>query len=125
MLNSTRKKKTVQEALLDKRKTSRLQQEILCQYTDLNAENRKLHNDIFISDISETGLRFRAFNFIPMNHRLAFTIEIPKKRSIQVTARPVWIKECRSVGQYNVGVVFDDLPLADRMLIQSYLQLWL
>lgn len=111
--------------MLDKRKAPRLTQEIMCQYTDLNAEQRKLHQDIFISDLSETGLRFRAFSFIPMNHKLAFTIEIPKKRSIQVTARPVWIKECRSVGQYNVGVVFDDLPHGDRMLIHSYLQMWL
>ena len=121
----SKKSKGVKETLLDKRKTSRLRQEILCQYLDLNAEQRKLHNDIYISDISETGLRFRAFSFIPLNHRLSFTIEIPKKRAIQVTARPVWIKECRSIGQYNVGVIFDDLPHGDRMLIQSYLQLWL
>ena len=106
---------------MEKRTHRRVKRELLCQVQDLDSENPRMPHDVYVSDISEGGIRFRNPKFLPLNHRLAFTIEIPKHRNLEVTAKAVWVSEYRSLDQYSIGAYFSNLNGLDKAVLQNYL----
>ncbi len=109
------------EKAIDKRNARRVKRELFCYMKDLDAGTPSMPLESYIHDISETGLRFRACKFIPLHHRLSFTIELPKRRSIEVTAAPAWVSEFRNLQLYNVGVTFSNIAPPDRALLKEFL----
>ena len=75
-----------------------------------------------ISDISEGGVRFRAARFIPVHNKLLIRLRLPNQKTIEAVAQPAWIKELRTVDQYEIGAKFISLSDADRKLIRRYIQ---
>ena len=110
-----------EKSAFEKRAYRRVKRELLCQFKDLDSDNPVSLSETYTTDISEGGLRFRTPKYIPMNHRLAFTIEIPKHSNIEVTARPAWTNELLSVEQYEVGASFSGLSSADKAVLRDFI----
>ena len=104
---------------MSRRAHLRVKYKLLCHVRDLDSKT-KMSAEIFTEDISEGGLRFRTPDLVPLNHRLSLTIEVPKRKSIEVQAKPVWVSPCQGIDQYMVGVQFIDLPYLERTAIQNF-----
>ncbi len=108
------------QAIEEKRSSRRASCQAYSQFKNLDSKIPSAYNETFISDISEGGLRFRSPQFIPVHHRLSLKIDIPKAPSIEVIAKPAWIKELPNLEQYDVGVQFLTLSDTDKFLLKKF-----
>ena len=103
----------------DRRRFERVQCEFDSSFKSIEESTRSASNAV-VQDISEGGIRFRAGKFIPVNHRLLFTIHIPSHKSVEAVARPAWIREIPSLSRYDIGAEFISLAAEDREIIRQY-----
>ena len=89
-------------------------------FTNIDAANRPSLNETTIENISESGIRFRSSQFIPLHHRLSFKLNLPKRKTVEATVQPAWIKEIPSTHQYDIGGRFIMLSEEDRTVIRRY-----
>ena len=102
-----------------KRKFERAQCEIDSSFKSLEQSSRPVSETV-VHDISERGIRFRSGDFIPVNHRLLFKINIPNHKTSEALARPAWIREIPSINQYDVGAEFISLSEENREIIRFF-----
>ena len=105
---------------IDKRHHPRARCEIDSSFKNLDRAEAASPAETMVQDISESGIRFYANEFIPIHHKLLFRIHIPGRKSIQAVAQPAWIKEVPQVGQYNIGAKFLSLSDEDREIIRQF-----
>ena len=110
-----------EEKGIDKRSARRVKRDLFGYMKDLDSNTPGMPQESYISDISENGLRFRVGKFIPISHRLAFTIELPKRRSIEVALTSAWVSEYGILQVYNMGGAFANISPPDRSLLKEFL----
>ena len=103
----------------DKRQFRRVSCEVETSFKNLDQPAKKGIGETTISDISEGGVRFRSNHFVPVQDRLLVTLKIPGKKLIETLAKPAWIREIPSVGQFDIGCQFLSLSDEDRAIIRS------
>ena len=84
--------------------------------------------EIITQDISQGGLRFFVYEFVPKNNFLKIRITLKKIYfSFEALVRVVWIKEQPLAERYEVGVEFINMPkeTAERLIdyIKKYLRI--
>ena len=100
----------------------RLQGVRLRKYIDVVVEDR-LSSMLFrgaIADISETGMRIIADQYLPKNTKYIFTMKSPPHLSLRGEIR--WIKDFEKE-TYQVGVLFVDVPPEDRKRLANFLDM--
>lgn len=100
----------------------RLQGVRLRKYIDVVVEDR-LSSMLFrgaIADISETGMRVIADQYLPKNTKYIFTMKSPPHLSLRGEVR--WIKDFEKE-TYQVGVFFIDVTPEDRKRLANFLDL--
>ena len=100
----------------------RLQGVRLRKYIDVVVEDR-LSSMLFrgaIADISETGMRIIADQYLPKNTKYIFTMKSPPHLSLRGEIR--WIKDFEKE-TYQVGVFFIDVNPDDRKRLANFLDL--
>ena len=105
--------------LIEKRQHERTTCEISSSFKNLSTSGHSSLLETTVQDISGGGIRFRSNQFIPIQNRLSFTLNIPKKKPIAVIAQPMWIKEIPQLSQYEIGARFLMLSDEDKTLIQE------
>ncbi len=111
----------MENQMVEKRAYRRYQRELTCRFKDLDSDNPTSFCETVTTDISEGGLRFRTSWFIPMNHRVSFSIEIPKHPKIEAVVKPVWSHELESVEQFDMGALFVVLSPSDRAVLKDFI----
>jgi len=78
-------------------------------------------------DLSEGGLRFRAYSFIPLNTDLSVEFSIDHDQSVTLIARVVWVQKLPHSEQYNLGLEFAKTPqnIHGQRLLHRYLMKYL
>lgn len=100
----------------------RLQGVRLRKYIDVVVEDR-LSSMLFrgaIADISETGMRIIADQYLPKNTKYIFTMKSPPHLSLRGEIR--WIKDFEKE-TYQVGVFFVDVNPDDRKRLANFLDM--
>lgn len=100
----------------------RLQGVRLRKYIDVVVEDR-LSSMLFrgaIADISETGMRIIADQYLPKNTKYIFTMKSPPHLSLRGEIR--WIKDFEKE-TYQVGVFFVDVTPEDRKRLSNFLDM--
>ncbi|HET7813430.1 MAG TPA: PilZ domain-containing protein [Candidatus Baltobacteraceae bacterium] len=100
----------------------RLQGVRLRKYIDVVVEDR-LSSMLFrgaIADISETGMRIIADQYLPKNTKYIFTMKSPPHLSLRGEIR--WIKDFEKE-TYQVGVFFIDVNPEDRKRLANFLDM--
>ncbi len=72
-----------------------------------------------VFDISQGGLRFRTYKFIPLQTRLNFKMKLPKNKSIDSIVEPAWIKEVPHLNLFEIGARFISLDEDDQTLVRA------
>ncbi|GEM_PF-1195650 len=108
---------------IEKRSSRRAKCQAISQFKNLDSETPVTFYDTFISDISESGIRFRSPKFIPIHHRLSFKINLPKHLNIEAVAKPAWILELPNLGQYDIGAHFVILSDTDKAVLKNFFTL--
>ena len=111
----------MENEIVEKRAYRRYKRELICRFKDLDSDNPASFSETVTADISEGGLRFRSGTFIPMNHRVSFSIEIPKHPKIEAVVKPAWSHELMSVDQFDTGAAFAVLSPADRAVLRDFI----
>lgn len=106
----------------DKRKHPRAECQISSSFTALDEQGRPGLRETTVSDISEGGIRFRSTRFIPVREKISFSLNPPKKKTIEAFVKPAWVSELPHVGQYEIGANFLTLSQEDQKLIRSMLE---
>jgi hypothetical protein len=77
--------------------------------------------------LSEGGLRFRAYSFIPLNTDLSLEFSIDHDQSVTLIARVVWVQKLPHSEQYNLGLEFAKTPqnIHGQRLLHRYLMKYL
>lgn len=105
----------------EKRKFSRLNSRIPVQYKMMTEYKDALQGSV-TADIGEGGIRFVAYEFIPLSVKLKVEIFFPPlSNSISAVSRVAWIRKLSCADRYDVGLEFTDLPDSNRRLIASYI----
>ena len=92
----------------------------LRKYIDVVVED-KLSSMLFrgaIADISETGMRVIADQYLPKRTKYIFTMKSPPNLSLRGEVR--WIRDWQR-DTYQVGVLFVDVTEEDRKRLASFL----
>ena len=100
----------------------RLQGVRLRKYIDVVVEDR-LSSMLFrgaIADISETGMRIIADQYLPKNTKYIFTMKSPPHLSLRGEIR--WIKDFEKE-TYQVGVFFIEINPEDRKRLANFLDM--
>ena len=107
---------------IEQRKFKRAKCELTSTFRDLNAGGPSHLAETTAIDISEGGFRFRSNHFIPVHQKLAVKVNLPKRKPIEVIAKPAWIRELPNVGQFDIGGSFLTLSNEDKNLIREFLE---
>lgn len=78
-------------------------------------------------DLSEGGLRFRAYSFIPLNTDLSVEFSVENDRTVKLVGRVVWIQKLPHSEQYNLGLEFAKTPqnIHGQKVLHRYLMKYL
>ncbi|HQO57532.1 MAG TPA: PilZ domain-containing protein [Candidatus Omnitrophota bacterium] len=78
-------------------------------------------------DLSEGGLRFRAYSFIPLNTDLSVEFSVEHDRTVKLVGRVVWIQKLPHSEQYNLGLEFAKTPqnIHGQKVLHRYLMKYL
>ena len=57
-------------------------------------------------DISETGIKIRLNDFLPLGTALTLHIQVTAQKSIECTGRVVWVQKLPHMENYQAGVHF-------------------
>ena len=57
-------------------------------------------------DISETGIRIRLNDFVPLGTELVLRIQIAAQRTIECVGRIIWVQKLPHMENYQAGVHF-------------------
>jgi c-di-GMP-binding flagellar brake protein YcgR len=94
----------------------------LRKYIDVVVEDR-LSSMLFrgaIADISETGMRVIADQYLPKGTKYIFTMKSPPNLALRGEVR--WIRDWQR-DTYQVGVLFIDVKEEDRKRLESFLSM--
>jgi hypothetical protein len=75
-----------------------------------------------ISDISESGVRFRTNCFFSVKSRFLINLDIPKTKRITVVTRPAWIRELPNFNQYEIGAQFMEIAEEDKRILRDFIR---
>ena len=76
-------------------------------------------------DVSRTGVRFRADQFVPPGAFVAVELSLPQRARFTARGRTVWSREARGNGHWEVGATFllsggdADAALAEALLVHA------
>jgi len=94
--------------MLERRKYTRVPESLQISYEILPAEAIK---EYLTKDISQGGIRFFTYEFIPKDSRLRIRITFPRTLfSFEALVKCMWVKEMPYGDEFEVGVEFIDLP---------------
>src|SRR3989338_3424954 len=103
----------------DKRSYRRVRCTIPGSFKNLDSARHSSLVETTVNDISESGIRFRANELIPMNHRLQFRLNVPMKKPIDAVVQSSWAKELPHLNQFDIGGRFLTISDEDRALIRQ------
>lgn len=105
---------------IEKRKHTRLKFNVPVRYRKIKADSQELKGTL-IRDISRGGLKMLAYEFLPLNLRLAMEIPLVSGlKAVEGTARVAWVKKTGITPQYEVGVEFVNLNQGDAEQIAKF-----
>ena len=107
------------EKMEDKRSYRRVKCGIAGSFKNLDSARHSSLVETTVNDISESGIRFRANELIPMHQRLQFRLNIPAKKPIDAVVQSSWVKELPHLSQFDIGGRFLTLSDEDRALIRQ------
>ncbi|MDD5561590.1 MAG: PilZ domain-containing protein [Candidatus Omnitrophica bacterium] len=95
--------------MLERRKYVRVPENLQIAYEIIPAESIK---EYLTKDISQGGIRFLTYEFIPKDSRLRIRITFPRALlfSFEAMVKCMWIREVPYSDEFEVGVEFIDLP---------------
>jgi c-di-GMP-binding flagellar brake protein YcgR len=92
----------------ERRRYTRVPESLQIAYEIIPAEEIK---EYLTKDISQGGIRFLTYEFIPKDSRLRIRIGFPKLLfSFEALVQCMWIREIPYSEEFEVGVEFIDLP---------------
>ena len=74
-----------------------------------------------VRDISEGGVSFRSYRFLPVHQRLPLRFRLPNAALIETVTEPAWIREIPRLNCYEVGARFVDLPADYKDLLKNFI----
>ena len=95
--------------LADKRGYPRKECELQSSFKDLDGKPGSRPRLAIIKDISQSGVRLRINDFIPLNSRLHLSLSLPKHENIEIPLKTAWITELPHLGKYELGGSFAGL----------------
>ena len=104
----------------DKRQFERIPCELESTFVSLDADHRPIHETV-VEDLSEGGARFRTNRFLSVHQRLMMRLSVPGQKTLEILAKPAWIREIPSTGQFDIGAKFLTLSEEDRVAIRGFL----
>ena len=81
-------------------------------------------NGCLAYDISEGGIRFQGFNFVPLNTIVSVHIGLDLEKSLDLQGKVVWVQQAPHMDRYYVGLEFDHSQAwaSSRSTIQNYIK---
>ena len=108
---------------MESRVAKRMACEMMASFKKVDGENRFVLEETTIRDISETGIRFRSNQFIPIHDCLSMRLSLSKTKSFETAVKPAWIRELPNVEQYELGASFISLSKEARLRLRDTLAL--
>jgi len=106
---------------IEKRRHLRLDFSLPMRYRKVERSSQGFKGTL-IKDISRGGLRMTAFEFLPLNLRLAMELPLVSGlKPVEGTARVAWVKQASLNPQYEVGVEFINLNHGDAEQITKFI----
>ncbi|NQS99639.1 MAG: PilZ domain-containing protein [Candidatus Omnitrophica bacterium] len=111
----------MKESFAEKRKHRRFDFRIPMRYRKIEASPQELKGTL-IKDISQGGAKLIAYEFLPLNLRLAMEIPLVSGlKAVEGTARVAWVNKAVSSQQYDVGVEFVNLNHGDSEQLAKFI----
>lgn len=87
-------------------------------------EVRSIRNaaDITVSDLSESGVRFRLDRFVAVGSPLAIKLPLPLSHPVETSVKPEWVIELPRLNLFEIGASFLSLTDRDAETIRGYIQ---
>ena len=105
----------------EQRKSKRVRVHVPVRYRALKAGAGVTGSATLSRNLSESGVRFKAAEFISIATRLILEMDIPLlNRPVKAISKIAWIRKVSTGDNYDVGSYFLEMSKKDKELVSEY-----